>query len=56
MIWLSVNRDFFMVEIFLRELLLFSALVLRGDYRTSETKKPLNIKGFHAFMRRSGTV
>ncbi|WP_206742681.1 hypothetical protein, partial [Stenotrophomonas pictorum] len=33
MIWLSVNRDFFMVEIFLRKLLLLTALVLRGDYR-----------------------
>jgi len=32
MIWLSVNRDFFMVEIFLRKLLLLTALVLRGDY------------------------
>ena len=34
MIWLSVNRDFFMVEIFLRKLLLLTALVLRGDYPT----------------------
>lgn len=35
MIWLSVNRDFFMVEIFLRKFLLLTALVLRGDYPPS---------------------
>ncbi|MCH8181392.1 MAG: ATP-binding protein [Proteobacteria bacterium] len=35
MIWLSVNRDFFMIEIFLRKLLLLTALVLRGDYPAS---------------------
>ncbi|WP_221933951.1 hypothetical protein, partial [Tepidimonas aquatica] len=32
MIWLSVKRDFFIVEILLRDSLLLSALVLRGDY------------------------
>ncbi len=33
MIWLSVNRDFFMIEIFLRKSLLLTTLVFRGDYR-----------------------
>ena len=32
MIWLSVNRDFFMVEILLRKSLLLTTLVFRGDY------------------------
>ena len=35
MIWLSVNRDFFMVEIFLRKSLLLTTLVFRGDYRSA---------------------
>ncbi|TSE20727.1 hypothetical protein Taqua_02385 [Tepidimonas aquatica] len=47
MIWLSVKRDFFMVEILLRDSLLLSALVLRGDYPplanpTTATPNPAN--------------
>ncbi|TSE20388.1 hypothetical protein Taqua_02412 [Tepidimonas aquatica] len=37
MIWLSVKRDFFMVEILLRDSLLLSALVLRGDYPSNHS-------------------
>jgi hypothetical protein len=32
MIWLSVKRDFFIVEILLARSLLLKTLVLRGDY------------------------
>ncbi|MBO1250873.1 hypothetical protein J1777_13790, partial [Comamonas denitrificans] len=34
MIWLSVKRDFFIVEILLWRHLLLKTLVLRGDYQT----------------------
>ena len=37
MIWLSVKRDFFIVEILLARSLLLKTLVLRGDYRRSDT-------------------
>ena len=35
MIWLSVKRDFFIVEILLGRSLLLKTLVLRGDYHPS---------------------
>ncbi|WP_222838992.1 hypothetical protein, partial [Pseudomonas aeruginosa] len=35
MIWLSVKRDFFIVEILLARSLLLKTLVLRGDYPRS---------------------
>ncbi|MBO1250823.1 hypothetical protein J1777_13505, partial [Comamonas denitrificans] len=37
MIWLSVKRDFFIVEILLWRHLLLKTLVLRGDYPIKKT-------------------
>ena len=42
MIWLSVNRDFFMVEIFLRKSLLLTTLVFQGI--TSAAPDPVKVK------------
>gem|GEM_PF-5226500 len=60
MIWLSVKRDFFIVEILLARSLLLKTLVLRGDYHSTSdgtSEKPVRngrfLIGFLGFFSAS---